>query len=353
MENKTSRISYIDIARGFAIIFIVLAHALGYSKHCRGLYEFLYSFHVVLFFMISGYIFKIKENEKFLYFIKNKFLRIMVPYFVWALLFLVVYMFLGQGVGETLNKSSSFDIKTQIINVLYGNGNNAALKQNSALWFLPALFTMEIIYYFIIKLVNKRNKLKIPLIISLVIIGYITNTFLKVYLPWGINTSLNIGMFFLIGYLCKEHELFTKQKLFKVYYIIPILIIGVLAACFNKKVSYMSYDYSNFTLALLSGLCLSIITFYVSYLISKNKLLEYIGRNTMGILIFHKIILVLFQSKLGIISNLLKNSNVFVELALSFCITIIAIICSLLANKVIKMTLPILIGEKRVKLKES
>lgn len=69
----------------------------------------------------------------------------MIPYFVWALLFLIPYMLFCGTVEESIGTSSSFDLKTQIINILYGNGNMSALKQNSSLWFLPALFTMEIV----------------------------------------------------------------------------------------------------------------------------------------------------------------------------------------------------------------
>ena len=92
------RINYIDIARAFAIIFIALGHTFVHSEHCGFIFKLLYSFHVVLFFVISGYTFKIKDNENIVEFIKNKFVRIMIPYFVWALLFLISYMILGQSV---------------------------------------------------------------------------------------------------------------------------------------------------------------------------------------------------------------------------------------------------------------
>lgn len=149
------RIPFIDIARAFAIILIVVGHVIVHSQHLGSIYKLIYSFHVVLFFIISGFTFKIKENEKFLNFFKKKFLRIMVPYFVWALAFLIPYMIFGKGVGNNLGITSSFNLKTMLINIIYGNGNLEALKQNTPLWFLPALFSMEIIYYFVIKFSDK------------------------------------------------------------------------------------------------------------------------------------------------------------------------------------------------------
>ena len=199
-----NRIKFLDITRAFAIIFIALGHTLVHSEHCGIIFKFLYSFHVVLFFIISGYVFKIKkEEENTFIFIKNKFIRIMIPYFVWALLFLIPYMLLGQSVSNSIGTNSSFSLKTQFLNVMYGNGNASALKQNSSLWFLPALFSIEMMYYFIIKFLKKSHKIKKVALILLVLIGYITNTFLNINLPWGINTALVVGVFFYIGYLCK------------------------------------------------------------------------------------------------------------------------------------------------------
>lgn len=342
--KEKNRIKYIDIARAIAILLIVLGHTLNHSQNCKAIFKFLYSFHVVLFFMISGYTFKIKDNESFWKFAKRKFVRIMIPYFIWELLWLIPYMFFGKSVGNYLETNSSFDIKNMLINILYGNGNDSALRQNSSLWFLPALFSMEIIYYFAIKIINKYNKSSIIILIFSLFISYITTYFLNIKLPWGINTALNIGIFLLIGYLLKEK--FEINKLFKIYYIIPILIIGVLSAHFNSIVSCIDYKYGYLTLAILSGFCLSIVDIYISYLIGSNKILEYIGKNTMGILIFHKLIILIFQTKFGVISKLLNDSNILIELSLSIVIVLLSVIFSLACTKIVRKILPALIGEK-------
>lgn len=150
------RINYIDIARAFAMIFIVMGHTIVHSANCHIIFKFLYSFHVQLFFIISGITFKIKE-ESFINFFKNKFIRIMIPYFVWAILFIIPYLMFGNNVGENLGTKGTFELKNILINILYGVGKNSALKQNTSLWFLPALFSMEILYYFIIGYINKHS----------------------------------------------------------------------------------------------------------------------------------------------------------------------------------------------------
>ena len=70
----------------------------------------------------------------------------------------------------------------------------------------------------------------------------------------------------------------------------------------------------------------------------------------MGILIFHKLLIVLFQSKLGIISRLLKSSNAFIEFSICLLVSALTIAFSILITKIIKLFLPILVGENNNKL---
>lgn len=331
------RINFIDIARGFAIIFIVFGHTITYSNHCDLIYKILCGFHVVLFFILSGYTFKIKENETFFKFIRRKFTRIMVPYFVWAILFLIPFFIFGQEVSSNLGAKANFELGNQLFNVLYGNGNSQALKQNTALWFLPALFSMEFIYYWIIKLIERKSKLiKILTVIPLLIIAFCVNSYLKFILPWGLNTVLVLGIFFYLGYLFREFNIFSKEKLFKIYYIIPMLLIGVAVALLNEKISAVNYRYGNLLLAFISGISLSITMIYISFIINKNKILEYVGKNTMDILIFHKLFILVCQTKLGYISKLMKNSNILIEMIIGVLVVILSILLSLMLAIVIR-----------------
>ncbi len=337
------RINYIDIAKGIAIISIVLGHTVGYSNHLIPFRNFFYSFHVALFFMISGYLFHTNKNLRT--FTKEKFIRIMIPYFIWCILFLIPYILFSNGIKNTLNINAISNIKELIINTLYGNGNDFHLKQNSSLWFLPALFTMEFIFYFIIKLVNKNPKLEIPTLLLILLTNIITSTKLTFIFPWGLNTTLNISIYFYIGYLLNKYKIINRLK----WYTIPIcLTLGVIGFILNtQKITYMNYGYGNIYYAFLSGLSFSILILYISKLLNRNNILESIGQNTMGVLIFHKIVLLLFQSKLGIISKLLINSNLLTELLLAIICLICSIFISLIITKIIKKICPFMIGEKK------
>jgi len=344
------RLKYIDIARGLAMIFIVFGHTIVYSEHCDLIYQFLYSFHVALFFVISGYTFNIPTNYH--EFVKNKFIRIMIPYFIWSFLFLIPYILLGQTLHLGSEMKASFNVITQCKNILYGNGNNFALKQNSSLWFLPAVFIMEICYSLFIKVFNRGEKfsLEISFCFIQIIIGFISTLILiDIFLPWGINSTIQFGVFFYMGYLLKKRLLLDKIR-FKYLALFVFSILGILCCFLNyKRVSAIDYNYGNYILAILSGFTLSVSVLLICVKIKENILLEYLGKNTMSILIFHKIVLMICQSKLGIITSLLKNSTWYIELLIVFGISSCAILFSLAINIFAKRIFPELIGEKRKK----
>lgn len=339
------RIHYIDIAKAFAIFFIVFGHVIVHSENSDLTLRFVCSFHVVLFFVLSGYTFN--TNKPFKEFISQRFSRIMIPYFIWAVLFLVPYFILGGKAGEQLGTEQSFNIVTLLKNILYGNGNSANLKQNSSLWFLPSLFTIEVFYYAIIKFSKNNKKREILFGIILLICGYISANYNKVILPWGINTMINIGIFFYIGYILSERKILDK---FNVYWqTIISLVIGVFCCFYGnaKHISYIDFYYGNYIYMILSGTFLSIFTISLSKIINENKILEYVGKNTMGILIFHKLFVLIFQTKLGALSQLLMSSNLLVETILAIIISIIAISLSLVVNLPIKKYAPFLLGERK------
>lgn len=348
MEKK--RLNYIDIARAFAMILIVLGHTVVYSKCLVGLYKLIYSFHVALFFIISGFTFKIRDNESFLCFFKKKFLRIMIPYFIWALLFLIPYILFGRTFGGKLSTPPKFNLIIMLTNILYGNGNMYALKQNTSLWFLPALFSTEIIYYFIVKFVEKYQRKKFIIILPLLIISFLSENYMNdiIIFPWGITTVLNIGIFFYIGYLLNEYNVIEKFSNNMKSISIILLLLGTVCCYLNyRDVAYVEYEYGNFALALISGICMSLFVLFISKNINDNKILQYLGKNTMGILIFHKITILLFQNKLGIITQLLIESNALIEIILSILIVEISISLSLILTEIIRKNLPYMIGESK------
>ena len=84
MKNN-KRIAWIDNAKAIAIFFIVLGHRLPSGELCG----YLYSFHVPMFFFLSGLTFSAdKSPQKYL---KEKATRILIPYFAFSLVSIAIY----------------------------------------------------------------------------------------------------------------------------------------------------------------------------------------------------------------------------------------------------------------------
>ena len=171
--------------------------------------------------------------------------------------------------------------------------------------------------------------------------------FLPFILPWAINTFINIGFFFYIGYLLNEHNVFEKFNAKAL--LIVCLIIGLFCCFWGNKIhlSYIDFYYGNYIFMVLSGLFLSAFTICLSKVIDKCSVLEYIGRNTMGILIFHKLFVIIFQTKLGFMSKLLMDSNFLTEMAIAILVSIISILLSLIISWPIKKIAPFMLGENK------
>lgn len=77
------RLAWIDALKGFGIILVVFAH---YNLPAT-LDTYIFSFHMPLFFFISGFLFNfVKYTGSATNFVKGRFRSLIVPYFAFAVL---------------------------------------------------------------------------------------------------------------------------------------------------------------------------------------------------------------------------------------------------------------------------
>ena len=72
-DRQTDRIAWIDIAKGYGILFVIFAHL-----DVGILGTWIYTFHMPLFFLLSGYVFGLKYD--FRTFVNKKIHSIVIPY---------------------------------------------------------------------------------------------------------------------------------------------------------------------------------------------------------------------------------------------------------------------------------
>ncbi len=289
--TKRARINYIDIVKGVAILAIVLGHVMGEAPSRYGadlkqtsLYMFLFSFHVPIFYLVSGILLKTNEKQESIKeFIFRKCKAYLWPYFTFSLIAIitrVIYkiayheMDIAQFVGKTI-------LKTVI-----GDGF-------LTLWFIPALLIAEIIFK-LRELVNPKAELIFNtfcvIICSLICIALknqllpLNNAVQEIIII--INRIITAYVFVVIGYWLAKIKCNNKC-----YAIIGIAVI-VFNVCFCKyngnvdlKESLMGNNVLLFWYFALSTSKSIIII--AKTIIVKCKPIEYLGKNSLIIMATH------------------------------------------------------------------
>lgn len=118
----------LDIAKGLGIILVVLGHNWIVLDSMGELFRVIYSFHMPLFFVLSGVF--LKESERLGDLLRSKSASLLKPYFV-------VLLGLGAARWAAAPAASPFDLSQYLLGVAWGTGSTL---QWVPLWFLPNLF---------------------------------------------------------------------------------------------------------------------------------------------------------------------------------------------------------------------
>lgn len=131
--NKAMR-----ILTGIAIILVVMGHADCNYLSVGGIFPY-YSYHVMIFLFVSGYFYKPQSEDSVVAYIKKKTIHLLMPYFVWNLIYGVISTFLSGRGFIFCNPISFFNL---LVEPFLG-GHQYGL--NFAAWFVPALFMIEVV----------------------------------------------------------------------------------------------------------------------------------------------------------------------------------------------------------------
>lgn len=287
------RYDWVDIARAIAIIFVYIGH-----WQTPKLGAFAYSFDLFLFFMVSGFFAMKNQKYTFIEFLKKEIKSLIIPIFLWAWIAIII---------------SNLDNPTSIMN----NGINlftnvVAIQTNY--WFIPAIFSVSIVYYLLLKLIKKIHCNEFVLLLILVLINYmfgevpvisekhnifliitnlpviniISNWFsimaIPTYLFWYSFGSLSFEKINSILELKNtKNLLFNFIGFFFLCGASILLLKGVYDI--NGLQNYIYYN--NLTLNTYKILVALIIIFAVIYLCSyleKSEVLKNIGKNTLALM---------------------------------------------------------------------
>ena len=341
---KKGRIKNIDIAKAIGIFLIVLGHVLKFGQ----LRKFIYSFHVPLFFFLSGMCFSVKDNKIF---IKNKIKQMYIPYIVVSVVSIGIYLTMGKFIG-----ASNLNFVDNIIGMFYANPNYANMQWNQPLWFLPCLMLQLIlinIFENFIKSKKYEQIIRGLVLVIVCVIGYICS-YLKIFLPLQLEAGMCMLVFTYIGiWVRKNKEKLESNKIYKnivkrksiaiVFFIVTIFISTVLVY-HNETVSVMHDNYGDYLKYSVSSISMiiniMIISSFIDYVMGKQKIISYIGQSTLVILLLHKFPILFFQEICPIIKNLLNQNdtilNNIISIIVSFIVIFMCMICKYIIDIIVR-----------------
>lgn len=300
------RIGYIDMAKGLAIILVIVGHS-SFVPHIAKM--ILYIFHIPLFFFLSGFTLNVRKYESFSGYCLNKVKSLVLPFF-WLNSFVFLFQLFVMYPDQVL----SFNILHFIKQLLLSDRLHIYFQ----LWFLNVLFLAHIFSYFILK---RRWNLGqwVIIILSLLVLVYLGQKVYEsgYYLIWNIDLVPVAMIFILLGVWTKSN-LHQLEKYFSVYFLPVGVILTVLVGGMNYRLSgnqivdlyYQQIgNHFLFYLAAISGIW-SVLIFFKT--LPESSVMKSIGQKTLIYYGVHSpIVLVLVEKLVKELSA--KYTGIFVN----------------------------------------
>lgn len=304
---------WIDHAKAMGIIFVVIGHSGN-----ENIDNYIYWFHMPLFFIISGYTFNSPNTKKELMeSIRKKFFSFLLPYVSFGVTILFTWYIYG-GIW-------AFSINEVIKKALYlFYGGQKLTGEFGVFWFVTCLFITQL-FFSILNLYIKSDKKVIFIIFLFYMLSHIYSygyPYIAIPAPWGIDIAFLTITYFAIGYYFKKNISLINNNKYALTKgtIISFIVIVIFESLFDLNYSldlkYVKYEY--LFLDFYIPITFSFLIIVISIWFSKVDILtifSLIGKNSMVIMYLHlpiKMILStdnwLVISFLGIALPLLVNT---------------------------------------------
>lgn len=318
---RAERLSWLDILKGIGIILVAIGHI--YSN--RTVFNWLYSFHMPLFFLAAGWVYK---EKTILMDIKKRIQTIVVPYFSFGLLVLLYWQ-----VIERRFRDSDMSFIDSLFGLFSGCYDN--LDFNVHLWFLPCFFVTVVLFNIMVNLGGRKVAYIASALMSLV---YVVLPMPE--LPWGINRVFKYIGFYAVGvFLARRETRIVGRRIRAGVIAVVLLTLNFLLVLYNLTTGVMWF------VTALIGVAAMIL---ISQVINENRVMQYIGRISLTVLCIHGPV---YRIVVKIVSIPLHMSTDTVRENFLLAMIVVAVtmlICSIAYEIVIRIA-PWMVGKKKIK----
>ena len=313
IQSPNNRLVEIDMMKFYGIILVVIGHvATTYlptslirpkipSEFICNLKDIIYAFHMPMFIFVSGCVFayqlEIKKKKiSFVSLLKNKFKRLMIPFYVFGFLWVLPVMVI-------LGFRDPFHYAI--------DGFILAIDPRH-LWFVMTLFWIFLLFYglkFFSDSLHMPSWIILPIAVALYFLPIKHISYLQ------IGNVFNYFLWFSLGYF-----FILKRQWWGILLGTSIIVLA------------LSYIYQNPIIASIKNIAVAIIGISAMYIVSKYTqgirdtfLYKTIGDNSFGIYLFHAMIIYILEYMFSPypINPLLLSIVIFsISLVLSVLLTI-------------------------------
>lgn len=296
------RIHQLDYLKGIFILLMVTFHLAPIYENYPVLLAAVYTFHMAAFLIISGYLANIEKD--FPNFCRGM-LRFVVPYIVFETVHLLLVHYLG----------SSLHSNTSVTNLtLLGIIVKILDNPSNPYWYLHTLIISTIVYYIVYKVLRLKNMTAF-ILTGLILYG-LTLHITRFY--WE-----NVICFLIGVYISRSGRNFLEAIPSSPLALIPLCIL------FSSRENYHTGTFAGITITIL---VISFLLFVNDYIgCGTRRLLQYLGKNSLAILVFSPIFTVITKIAIPYFS-FDSTAICFAVVALSF-VVIGCLCCAWLSDK--------------------
>lgn len=284
--DKYQRNNTIDVMKGIGILLVIIGHCVYFGGF---IHNWIFSFHMPLFFIISGLFFREASLSVLL---QKKIRRLIFPYVI----FFVVGLLITLLIPEWRNKLSFSGLA---IDIYLGN---PGIVNVSSVWFLVCLFFSMLILHMVLLIEKRNKKLSYIILVVVVIFGFICGKLRSIVLlnlpcqrlPLDIDCACVALLFVWGGYRYRDKIFKTIKHIeAKTLKQLAILLLGVgivhiMLVIYNGTVNLYGLIYNHCILYIFEAIVGSILICVFSVLISRFELIRkwliWWGQNTLKIL---------------------------------------------------------------------
>ena len=342
--EKVKRLDYVDVCKWLGISLVIFGH----MKMPNEVLQWIYAFHMPLFFVLSGYTYRAQRIDK--EFLMKKIKTIYVPFLLFALIFcrgeMSSWAYIAYGSRNALDMAGTYTV----------------------LWFLPCFFAAVLVFSSLMNIGN-RSKHKVWILaagVAVMLAGAKACEMLKggqpmiakYGYPLNFDMALVGAVFMVAGYYFRQmiDWINTQRQWLLIVTVVALFAVTGFTAFMNLPESLnpacahveMSVGaFGNWGLFFANALLMSMALIGLSVLVDKwvirKNLLLFIGQNSLTILCVHGTILLAASKvlpKMGIVG--VDDMSLMLQGIVSY---VIVIAVSIPAILLIKRFVPNLVGK--------